>query len=229
MPTPLDVQVNQSGSDVAAIDSHGNLTLAGNITPGGYLALAPQAKAPTQVPGELLLFTLDGVTLSSVNGAGAVAPVAGQVEALTAPLTITGTTAKTLALAGPTIPANGLTAGQTYRVVAWGTVSTTVDTQTITLEIDYGVTDVFTFGAQPPNSGATVTGAAWRFEADLIVDSPTSISASGWDGLNFFFSSLNQSVAAVTSTTAKAFTFQITPSDVAVSVTVNGAYFQRIA
>lgn len=229
MPAPFDVETLGNGASLAAVDSAGNLSVVGALTTGKYLALAAQSAVPVQVPGQALLYTLDGSTISMVAPAGTASLVSAPPTVLTAPVTVTASVAKTPLITGPTIPAGGLTAGMTYRVVAWGTVTTTVDTQTIQFEVDYGTTDVFTLGAQAPNSSATVTGAAWKLEADLTAQSATSITASGWDGLDFFFSSLNQSTTAVTSTTAKALTLQVTNSDVAVSLTINGGYIERIA
>lgn len=229
MPTPIDIQFGGSGSDLAAIDKNGNLTLKGAATVGSYVALPAQANAPTQVPGEALLYSPDGASISLVTAAGPGAIVSNPAQVLSSVVTVTGTTAKTPLLTGPTIPANGLTAGMAWHIVAWGSVTTTVDTQTVLFEVDYGSTQVFTWAAQQPNSSATVTGAAWKLEIDMVVQSPTSITASGWDGLDYFFSSLNQQTAAVVSTTAQTFTLQVTNSANAVSLGCAGAYFQRIA
>jgi hypothetical protein len=233
MPAPFDVETLGNGASLATVDAKGNLTIAGSANIGGALALLKQAAAPVQVPGELQLYTLDGQSLSMVAPSGAITPVSfgPQYAAATlgAPVTVTGVTAKTQLLAGPTVPAGALTAGQVYRVTAWGALTTTASTQTVQFEVDYGATDVFTWGAQQPNSGGTVTGAAWMLDITLLAQSATSMTGCGLDSLNFFPSSENQQApAAVSATVANTFSLQLTPSAAAVSVTCNGAVIRRV-
>lgn len=234
MPAPFDVETLGNGASLAAVDPAGNLTVAGSATIGTALRLAKQTRAPVQVPGLLQLYTLDGLSVSMIGGdgtaGGAILPAWSNPVVGAGPVTVTGVTAKTPLGTGITVPAGSLAASQAYHLRAWGTVTTTVDTQTVTFELDYGSTQLLSFGAQTPNSGAPVTGAAWMLEISVDALSATAVTAGGWDGLNFFFSAVNQAASvAVTSSTAKAFSLQVTPSDIAVSVTMNGFLFRRTA
>lgn len=233
MPSPFDVETLGNGASLATVDAKGNLTIAGSATVSGALALLKQAAAPVQVPGQLQLYTLDGRSLSMIDPTGAITPVSfgSQFAAATlaAPVTVTGSVAKTALLTGPTVPAGALAGGQVYRVTAWGAVTTTASTQTIQFEVDYGATSVFTWSAQQPNSGGTVTGAAWMLDITLLAQSSTSITAAGLDNLNFFPSSENQQgPTTVSATAANTFSLQLTNSATAVSVTCNGAVIRRV-
>lgn len=233
MPSPFDVETLGNGASLASVDGQGNLTIAGSANIGTALRLAQQAAAPIQIPGKLQLYTLDARSLSMIDPTGAVTPVSfgSQYAAATlgAPVTVTAVTAKTQLLAGPTVPAGGLTKGQIYRVTAWGSLTTTASAQTVQFEVDYGATSVFTWGAQQPNSSGTVTGGAWLLDVTLLAQSSTSMTAAGLDSLNFFPSSENQQApTAVPATSAQTFSLQLTNSATAVSVTCNGAVIRRV-
>lgn len=90
MPQPLQVQPQNgptAGTTVASVDPAGNVTTAGKLTVGGPLALTQQASAPGAVPGQLQLYTTDGLTMN-------MAAPGGQMASLTVPgnLTVNGTT-----------------------------------------------------------------------------------------------------------------------------------------
>lgn len=234
MPSPFDVETLGNGASLATVDGRGNLTIAGSANIGKAIALAKQAAAPVQVPGQVQLYSPDGLGVSMIGQDGtagrAILPAWSNPVVAAGPVTVTGTTAKTILSNGIAVPAAGLAASQAYHLRAWGSVTTTASTQTIQLELDLGSTQVFTWGAQQPNSGATVTGAAWMAEISVDVLSPGAVTAAGWDGLDFFFSSLNQSgPTVITGTAARTFGFYVTPSDNAVSVTMNGFLFRRTA
>lgn len=208
----------------------------GNTTQSGSmlaldLVLPPEASPVPPAPGFLKLYSPDGQSVTLITPAGSTAPVSNGpgFAAVSSPgATVTGVTAKTLLATGITVPAGALAAGQAYRITAWGVLSTTVDTQTVTFELDYGATALLNFGAQNPNSSATVTNSPWRVEFEVYVISATSVSVSGWDILNFFFASGNGATVTVASSTAKAFTLQVTPSATAVSVTCSGFTCERV-
>lgn len=89
MAAPQNIQPNPGASDagVAAFDTVGNETIAGNLVlQHGAVVLGAVAAAPGAVPGALVLYTTDGTTLKSV-GAGGVA--GGQTIA--GNLVVTGT------------------------------------------------------------------------------------------------------------------------------------------
>lgn len=233
MPAPFDVETAGNGAFLASVDKRGNLTLAGSVSVGGVVALLTQSAAPVQVPGQLQLYTTNGQSLSLIAPSGAVAPVAYGPQfaaaTLAAPVTVTGTTAKTALLSGLTVPAGALTAGQVYRVQAWGSLNTTASAQTVQLEVDYGSTSLMTWSAQQPNSGGTVTNGAWLMDVEILAQSPTSMTAAGTDYLNFSFASQNQQApTTVSATVANTFSIQLTNSATAVSVTCNGAIIRRV-
>jgi hypothetical protein len=233
MPSPLSVQTLGNGANLASIDGFGNLVLAGSASVGKALSLAKQATPPVQVPGQLQLYSPDGLSLSMIGQDGtagrALLPAWANPVVSAGPVTVTGVTAKTLLATGITVPAGTLAAGQSYSCRAWGRITTTVDTQTVTLELDLGSTSVMNWGAQEPNSGAVVTGAAWFLEI-FVNCTGGQVNAAGWNGLNYSFSVLNETDPTVISNTpALPFTLNVTPSDVAVSITMNGFVFQRTA
>lgn len=233
MPAPFDTETLGNGNALFRTDGAGNIFLPGTANIGKAIALSANATPPIQVPGQLTIWTPDGQALSMIAPSGAVTPLSFGPQfaatTLNAPVTVTGTAAKTNLLSGMTVPAGALAAGQLYRVQAWGSVTTTVNTQTVLFEVDYGATSVFTWGAQQPNSGATVTGAAWMLDVTLLAQSSISMTACGQDGLDFFPSSDNQQApTAVSATVANTFTLQLTNSAAAVSVTCNGAAIRRV-
>jgi hypothetical protein len=97
MAQPFNVQPPGSVSPpVASVDASGNEIVTGTLTVGGGILLQPLASAPIPVPGALVLYTLDGISLAYV-GTG------GQASGQTIPgnltvsgnLAVTGTTALT--------------------------------------------------------------------------------------------------------------------------------------
>lgn len=145
--------------------------------------------------------------------------------------TVTGVTALTKLADGIVIPAGGLQPGQLYRMVAFGQITTTVDTQTVKIGLYLGGiagTDVLDFGAQEPNSAATVTNASWSVTFEMLALSSTAVACWGWDGLNFSPSTINQAQSvAVTNTAAEELVIGVTPSATAVSITAR-AYCMRV-
>jgi hypothetical protein len=147
----------------------------------------------------------------------------------TYPLTITGVTAATLALPGPSIVP---TAGQTYVFAAWGTITTTVDTQTITPLLYLGTTAqvIGSPGALNPSSGAPVIGATIRFTGAVTFLTAAEASTSMQVDLDYFPSTITQgNTTGLPTTAGQLLAFGITPSDNAVSITINGGYWQRVA
>jgi hypothetical protein len=145
-----------------------------------------------------------------------------------APGTLTGVSAPTAALLGPTVTP---TPGMCWTFDLWGTITTTVDTQTITPTVYFGgvggVT-VISNGALNPNSGATVTGVTVRFRGS--VQFQTALLASGVleSDLNFFPVVVNAGAGAAVSGPGQ-LVVGITPSATAVSMTFTGGYFSRAA
>ena len=145
------------------------------------------------------------------------------------PLTITGTTAATLALGGPSItPA----AGMVFKFEAWGAITTTVDTQTINPILYLGTTAqvIGSPGAVNPDSSAPVTGATIRFTGAVTFLTATEASVSMQVDANYYPSTILQGTASgLSSASGQLLALGIIPSANAVSVTINGGYWQRIA
>lgn len=87
MPAPLDIKPKGGGAAaVASFDAAGNESIVGNLTvSGGVINLGLVAAAPNPVPGALILYTLDGVTLQYVAAGGQAAN-----QTITGTLTVTG-------------------------------------------------------------------------------------------------------------------------------------------
>lgn len=155
------------------------------------------------------------------------APVAG------AGGTVSGTTTLTALATGMTVPANTLTGGQVYRFVAWGRLTTAAAADTFTVGLYWGGvsgTQVLTWGAQQPSGSSAETGAAWVAQFDVVALSATSLTATGWDGLAYYFTSENDdNSVTVSNTSAEQFAVGVTPSASGDSITCNGFYNVRVA
>jgi hypothetical protein len=135
--------------------------------------------------------------------------------------TVTGVTVETLLASGITVPASGLAAKQVYRFIAAGTLTTTVDTQTFEFRLRWGGltgTLIFDFGAQNPNSGATVTGANWQIDFDVVANSATQLGVIAANGLAYFPSAEGVAVTNVANTVAEQFVLSVQPSAAAATV-----------
>jgi hypothetical protein len=239
VPTPQSIIPNGASSNPVAVgDARGDQSFAGQLTIGTDLVLTTLLAAPIQTPYGLTLYSPDGRSLQAVGADGSSAPVGfntGPFAAVTtqAPATVTGTTSETVLAAGITVPAGALAARQIYDFDAWGTITTTADIQTVTLNIRFGGvagTVVMTWGSQNPDSSATLTNAAWSLHVRLLVQPGLKITGWGLDGLNFFPSAQNeQAPTSVTNTGAQQFVLTVIPSATAVSMTVNGSACVRVA
>lgn len=196
----------------------------------GELKLANATTVPTTNPtGGNLLYSSGG-ELFSRDPSGNVYPITKLANA-GAGSTVTGVTALTTLASGITVPANTLAAGQVYRFKAWGGVTTTASAQTVAISLLWGGisgTTLLTWSAQQPNSSGTTTNGAWMAEWEVVVLSSTSVTTSGWDGLNYYFSSLTQTPTTITSTANEQFVIGVTPSATAVSITCAGFYCKRM-
>jgi hypothetical protein len=157
---------------------------------------------------------------------------AANIYVPTASATVTGVTAITKLCDGLTIASGALAAGQVYRFNAWGTITTTVDTQTVKIGLYLGGitgTDLLDWGNSNPDSSATVSAVAWSASFEVVMLSSTSGSTWGWVGLNYFFSNVNQSTVTVSNGSAQELVIGVTPSASALSITAKGWYCQRVA
>ena len=145
--------------------------------------------------------------------------------------TVTGDTIEHVLAAGLTLPSGANAAGQTFRFVAWGLLSTTLAAQTVDLRLRLGGltgTNILDFGAQQPNSGGTVTGGRWRYVADILFLTPTNVDVSGEDSLNFFFSSETGANTNVSNSAAQQLVLTEQGSAAAVSVQCTGFYCTQV-
>lgn len=151
---------------------------------------------------------------------------------LAAPVTVTGVTAKTTLLSGPSIAAAGagytaLAAGQIYRAEAWGVLTTAATADSFTLEWDLGAVNLMDWGAQTVAS-TLQANARWNATFTLEMMSATLARCWGWDGLAYFFSTQNGRESTLAGSAAT-FALAVTPSDASASITCEGALIQRVA
>lgn len=148
----------------------------------------------------------------------------------TASVTVSGTVAETLALAGPTISSGGNYAGLCYRFELAGIVTTTATTQTVTVNLRLGgVAGTQLLSMQiNPDSSATVTNTEWSASGFVLFNTATATTAKCQVDSNFFPSSVQQSTATVTNASAQQLVVTYTPSATAVSLTVNGGFWHKV-
>jgi hypothetical protein len=143
----------------------------------------------------------------------------------------TGGTVAVDVFPGPTIAGGSIAAGQTWELDLWGTVTTTVDTQTLTWQVFYGGlagTSLVSSGAANPNAGAAVTGAAMRYSAIVQFLSTTEASVTASLYMNYFLTTMGQQLTTVVTTGAEQMMVGMTPSAAGVSVTINGGCWKRV-
>ena len=245
--TARDVQVARTAignlSITNPLTSHGaveivdgNVVIGGTATLGdngvGEIQLTNAPTVPTTNPtGGASLYATGGV-LGFRSSTGFAYDLSNNVTTSTSTsTTVTGVTAITALANGSTVAANALAAGQVYKVKAWGILSTTVDTQTITWNLMWGGTggtSLLTWGASNPDSSAFVTNVAWSTDYDIVANSATSLAVTGTLCTNYFFASMTEQITAVTNTSSEQLVLAITPSATAVSVTCHGFYFERV-
>lgn len=134
-------------------------------------------------------------------------------------------------VSGITVPSGGFAAGQVYRIHAWGQLTTAAGTDTVTFALlvgGLGGTQVFTFGAQQPNSGGAVAGVSWEVDVEMELRTALQTSVRADDGLNFFPSALTNQTATITNASPQQIVLAVTNSAAGDSVTAHGGYCMRI-
>jgi hypothetical protein len=232
MSAPENI-LGPTGTPVWSCDASGSTIQTGTAT-ARNITIGPALANPSPpAPGYVKLYSPDGESLVTVDAVGNTATIGlGSQYATVAfgTTTVTGVTAATLLATGITVPAGGWATGQVYHVVAWGQLTTTVDTQTVTFGLNYGGVSgvsLLNFGAQAPNSGTPVTNGAWYAEFTVEATGATTASSGGWDGPDFSPTTVNQNQATGLTTAAAALALIVTPSATAVSVTIQGGYCER--
>lgn len=228
--------------DILTNDGTNDVRVAGNTTTtrkfliqtgNGTVSAAPAWG--TIVNGDIPTLN-QNTTGTASNVTGTVAVAHGGTGHTIAPVTstgattVTGVTVATLLASGLTVPISSLAAGQKYSFEAWGVLSTTVDTQTFTLNLNWGGlagTSIMTWGASNPNGSATVTNGSWAVEFTIVANTATSLSVSGKLYMNYYFSSYQQQVTTVANTSTEQFVLAVTPSATAASITCNGFVSER--
>lgn len=198
-------------------------------TPGGQNPAAPGLiRIGRGVPGLGDAVTIDSTTGAIVSNG----PVQSGASGFAVAQTVTGVSVATALIPGYTLPAGSLAAGQIFEFEAWGVITTTLAAQTVDLQLLFGGlggTVVLDMGAQQPNSGGTLTNAAWGIRGTLLAIDGTHTTAVGWDFFNFFPSGSNQKSSTVVSNASAAqLVLAVTPSASAVSITANGGYIRRV-
>jgi hypothetical protein len=186
-----------------------------------------------------------GVPLLSVDTAGNLA-IAGELTpgALASPdgghllnngpvvqiasLTATGTTAAVAVLPGPLVTPS---AGQAWRFEAWGVITTTAETQTVTSGLYVGGvngTAIIT-ATTTPNSSGTLTNATVYFTGSVVFTGPAAVQGAYQADYNYFPSTVNQGSAVCAATAGQQLVFAVANSATAVSLTISAGYWQKIA
>lgn len=196
-------------------------------SPAGTLAV------PNPPAGSVRVFT-DGTTLYSRDAVGNVRQAGSSAFVPPAATTVTGTTSLSKLMDGLAPPVSTLTPGAAFTVEAWGVVTTTVDTQTVTITLYLGGTGgtaLLSFPNSNPNPSATVTGVAWGLSARFVVYAPGLASASGLLSMNFFPVAFNQNNAVNISalTGNPEIVIGATPSATALSITSNTGLVARVS
>ena len=124
-----------------------------------------------------------------------------------------------------------VTAGMIWQFDLWGTITTTVDTQTVRWQVLFGGTagtSLLDSGPVNPSSGSTVSAATIRLKGSVLFPSSATATAEDELDMNFYLAVVSQQ-AATSITAPGQLVVGLTPSAAAVSVTVNGGYWQRIS
>ena len=221
-----------SGGTMSGAIAMGRTRSPGSTNGSGAQDAAAFGQIPTQrgtIGGLVAANNLSD--LASVSTARANLDIAVTVPSF--PQTYTGGTTIADVLPGPVIGANTITAaGQTWQFQLWGTLTTTADTQTFRVQVLYGGTSGTSLADSStvnPDSGATITGVPFRLTGMAQFLSATAATASMQVDGNFYILEVAQGAATVDSTTSKQLVIGYTPSASAVSLTVNGGFWQRIS
>ncbi len=212
----------------------------------GELALANAATTPTTNPSGGALLYATGGQLAARNPQG----LAGRVETAqlgaTAAITVTASTVSTTETAlstALTIPAADPIAGATYRIVAWGYVTTSGTPPTITLRArigGVGGTAIASSGALAPTASLSSAGF-WKIEC--VATCWTTGASGTWSGVLSLLDAFSSVVSAaddvaaatptvVRDTTASSdllFTATWSANTAGNSITCAGSYAERIA
>ena len=244
--TNRDVQVARTAignlSITNPLTSHGAVEIVdGNVVIGGTAALGDNGigeiqftnapTPPTTNPTGGTALYASGGNMYYRNPSGFIIDLSENATTSTSTTTITGvTTIQTLA-SGSTVAASALQAGQIYRFAAWGSMSTAADTNTFTFGLYWGGTGgtlLSTWGASNPNSSATVSGAAWYANFDIVANTATSLAVQAVLGMNYYYGSQTQGTTTVANSASEQLVLAVTPSAIGSTITCGGFYCIRI-
>ena len=140
---------------------------------------------------------------------------------------LTGGTVLEQIAAGPVIPPGG-GPGLVWNFDFWGTVTTALAADTVDFVVLLGGlagTSILDPGAHQVNSGGVANNASWRFRGKVAWRSSTVVASVAQLDLNFFPAVVQQQVQTLAGGAAGQLVLGVTPSDAAVSITVNGGDF----
>lgn len=138
MPAPLSVQPNGGGPNVASIDKAGNEFVAGSLEVGAGVLLDAQSTAPVPAPGQLALYTSDGLNLSVATSGGLTPGINGTaVYSRQIQVMANGTASSVIATVGTWTP-TFLTNAATGNFVGWVNQSDGTQNDAITFDFACG-------------------------------------------------------------------------------------------
>ncbi|HEY8998952.1 MAG TPA: glycosyl hydrolase family 28-related protein [Candidatus Saccharimonadales bacterium] len=229
-----DTAIGRAASGIAYVTNNllvGTTTALGD-NGVGELQLANATTVPTTNPTAGATLYASSGNVYYRNPSGFVVDLSRNVTTSTGATTVSGTTSLTALASGSTVAASTLATGQVYTFKAWGLLSTAATANTVTLTLYWGGiagTQILSWGAQQPSSSNVVTNGAWTAQFEIVANSATSLSVTGWDALDFFPTSVNSALTTVSNTSSQQFVLGVTPSAAGVSITCNGFYCMRSA
>jgi hypothetical protein len=141
------------------------------------------------------------------------------------PQTYTGGVIAQTILAGPTITP---TAGQVWEWVVWARMTTTLAAQTVSFNAQIDGYGILGIGGIQPNPGGTITTAATQFRGRVIFTDATHYTSAGELYLNYYLSNMSEQ-ASTAFVPPGPLAVQWTPSAAAMTLIVDGGYWNRIA
>jgi hypothetical protein len=202
----------------------------------GPLTLTNQSTQPATPSGAAVVYANGGMP-TYINPQGLVSTIVGSQGGLTAAgSAITGTTSETV-LQSTSLPANDAIAGSVYKMVGWGVFSSTGSPgSTVFTSRLGGVAGTSLVATANITLGTSLTNAQFRHETLLNFLSPTTAMCvtellinSAAAGAASAYLAASTSAVTVSLSTTKSWVLDVTPGASGNSITLLGAWSERIA